>query len=118
MGVNGENIKELMERCIESLGMINALQEEKANVGGVLSVVEGSRDKVGDSTGASKAKSLLHAFFAGLEDLRQKLLMWILDSITIYIFNLQFNFVDIVGIKNVNLGKHFIVGSGVDNKGI
>lgn len=116
--VNGENIKELMERCIESLGTINALKEEETKVCSVLSMVEGGRNKVGDSIRASTAKSLLYTFSAGLEDLRQKLLAWILISITMYIFNLQFNLVDVVGIKNVNLGQNFIVGSGVDNEGI
>lgn len=67
--VRGENVKELKESSIELTGTVNALVEEEAEVGGVLTMVKVGRDKAGQGIRSSMAKSLIYALSVGLENL-------------------------------------------------
>lgn len=118
--IRGENVKELIESSIELTGTVNALVEEEAEVGGVLTMVKVGRDEAGQGIRSSMAKSLIYALSVGLENLWNKQLVWIL--ISIYMFNLHLDFVmvvvvvvDVVGVKNMNLRPHLIVGIGLDS---
>lgn len=71
--IRSEKVDEIVERGIESADEKEAAMEDKAKMGGVLTVVEVGRDEAGDGIGFDATEGCFHALPVGLKHpLQQK----------------------------------------------
>lgn len=67
--VKREIVKEIKDRCVETMSMVNALEELEAEVGGFLAMVKGVREKAGEGIRPDMSKSIFHQFSVGFQNL-------------------------------------------------